>query len=455
MTDQDKIEKEININEYIHELVVNNETTLLKTILVDLHPADIAEAITHLENNEQRTEIIKLLDDKTAAEVLIELDHFISTELINNIDENRIVRIISLMDSDDATEIIDELSPDVKQDILKALPLEEFRDIKTLLLHDEETAGRIMALEIVAVHQNRTVREALDVLRIKSKDVVDVYNIYLIDRYGYLQGVVSLAKLVLSDPKTRLIDIMDKDFIAIPKDTDQEEVANIFRKYDLVAAPVVDDEHKLIGRITADDILEVVDEETTEDMNLMAGITDEIPYEGSIFKLSWIRLPWLMVAFVGQMISAVVMSHYKATLNQILIAAFFIPLIMAMGGNIGIQSATIVIRGLATGELTNHSIKRRLAKELSVTLFNALVISVFLTAVLLFIFHQLYFGILLSLALIAVLINASIVGTLVPFILKKLNFDPAIATAPFITTSNDIIGLFIYLGLLTTFMHWL
>ncbi len=455
MTDQDKIEKEININEYIHELVVNNETTLLKTILVDLHPADIAEAITHLENNEQRTEIIKLLDDKTAAEVLIELDHFISTELINNIDENRIVRIISLMDSDDATEIIDELSPDVKQDILKALPLEEFRDIKTLLLHDEETAGRIMALEIVAVHQNRTVREALDVLRIKSKDVVDVYNIYLIDRYGYLQGVVSLAKLVLSDPKTRLIDIMDKDFIAIPKDTDQEEVANIFRKYDLVAAPVVDDEHKLIGRITADDILEVVDEETTEDMNLMAGITDEIPYEGSIFKLSWIRLPWLMVAFVGQMISAVVMSHYKVTLNQILIAAFFIPLIMAMGGNIGIQSATIVIRGLATGELTNHSIKRRLAKELSVTLFNALVISVFLTAVLLFIFHQPYFGILLSLALIAVLINASIVGTLVPFILKKLNFDPAIATAPFITTSNDIIGLFIYLALLTTFMHWL
>ncbi|MFO7890740.1 MAG: magnesium transporter [bacterium] len=455
MTDKEKIDKEININEYIHDLVVNNETTLLKTILVDLHPADISEAITHLENNDQRTEIINLLNDKTAAEVLIELDHSISTELINNIDEKRIVRIISLMDSDDATEIIDELSPDVNQDILKALPLEEFRDIKTLLMHDEETAGRIMALEIVAVHQNRMVKEALNVLRIKSKDVVDVYNIYLIDRYGYLKGVVSLAKLVLSDPKTRLIDIMDKDFIAIPKDTDQEEVANIFRKYDLVAAPVVDESNKLIGRITADDILEVVDEETTEDMNLMAGITDEIPHEGSIFKLSWIRLPWLMVAFVGQMISAVVMSHYKATLDQILIAAFFIPLIMAMGGNIGIQSATIVIRGLATGELTHHSIKKRLAKELSVTLFNALVISVFLIAVLLFIFHQLYFGILLSFALIAVLINASIVGTLIPFILKKLNFDPAVATAPFITTSNDIIGLFIYLGLLTTFMKWL
>jgi len=455
MTDQDKIEKDIDINEYIRNLVVNNETTLLKTILVDLHPADIAEAITHLENNDQRTEIIKLLDNKTAAEVLIELDHSISTELINVIDKTRVVKIISLMDSDDATEIIDELSSDATQDILKSLPLEEFRDIKTLLMHDEETAGRIMALEIVAVHQNRTVREALDVLRIKSKDVVDIYNIYLIDRYGYLQGVVSLAKLVLSDPKTRLMDIMDKDFIAIPKDTDQEEVANIFRKYDLVAAPVVDDENKLIGRITADDILEVVDEETTEDMNLMAGITDEIPYEGSIFKLSWLRLPWLMVAFVGQMISAVIMSHYKATLDQVLIAAFFIPLIMAMGGNIGIQAATIVIRGLATGELSQHSIKRRLAKELSVTLFNALVIAILLSAVLLFIFHQPYFGILLSLSLIAVLINASLIGTLIPFVLKKLKFDPAIATAPFITTSNDIIGLFIYLALLTTFMHWL
>lgn len=455
MTDHEKIDKDVNINEYIRNLVVNNEITLLKTILLDLHSADIAEAITHLENYDQRIAIIKLLDDKTAAEVLIELDHSISTELINNIAETRIVKIISLMDSDDATEIIDQLSPDVTKDILKALPLEEFRDIKTLLMHDEETAGRIMALEIVAVHQNRTVREALDVLRIKSKDVVDIYNIYLIDRYGFLQGVVSLAKLVLSDPKTRLMDIMDKDFIAIPKDTDQEEVANIFRKYDLVAAPVVDDTNKLIGRITADDILEVVDEETTEDMNLMAGITDEIPYEGSIFKLSWLRLPWLMVAFVGQMISAVVMSHYKGTLDQILIAAFFIPFIMAMGGNIGIQSATIVIRGLATGELINQSIKRRLAKELSVTLFNAVVISIFLTAVLLFVFHQPLFGILLSLALIAVLINASLIGTLIPFILKKLNFDPAIATAPFITTSNDIIGLFIYLTLLTTFMHWL
>jgi len=455
MTDQDKQEQKVNINEYVRNLVQNNQLTLLKTIILDLHPADISEAITHLENKEQRMQIIKLLDDKTAAEVLIELDISISQELINNMDETRIVKIISLMDSDDATEIVDELNPEFTQLILKALPLKEFQDIKTLLLHDEETAGRIMALEIVAVLQNRTVKEALEVLRIKSKDVVDIYNIYLIDKHGYLQGVVSLAKLVLSDPKTRLMDIMDKDFIAIPKDTDQEEVANIFRKYDLVAAPVVDDENRLIGRITADDILEVLDEEITEDMNLMAGITDEIPYEGSIFKLSWLRLPWLMVAFVGEMISAVVMSHYKASLDQILIAAFFIPLIMAMGGNIGVQAATIVIRGLATGELTNHNIKRRIAKELSVTLFNALVISAFLIGVLFFIFHQPRFGILLSLALIAVLINASLVGTLIPFILKKLNFDPAIATAPFITTSNDIIGLFIYLALMTTFMQWL
>ncbi len=456
MVNVDKNEKNINTNEYIRNLLLNNEMTLLKTILLDLHPADISEAITYLENYDQRMEIIKLLDDKTTAEVLIELDPSISRELINNnMDETQIVKIISLMDSDDATEIVDDLNEDVTQRILKALPIEEFRDIKTLLLHDEETAGRIMALEILAVLQNRTVKEALDVLRIKSKDVVDIYNIYLIDKHGFLQGVVSLAKLVLSDPKTRLMDIMDKDFISIPKDTDQEEVANIFRKYDLVAAPVVDDENRLIGRITADDILEVVDEEITEDMNLMVGITDEIPYEGSIFKLSWLRLPWLMVAFVGEMISAVVMSHYKASLDQILIAAFFIPLIMAMGGNIGVQSATIVIRGLATGELTNHGIKRRLAKELSVTLFNGIVISFFLITVLFFIFHQPRFGILLSLALIAVLINASLIGTLIPFILKKLNFDPAIATAPFITTSNDIVGLFIYLALMTTFIQWL
>lgn len=449
------VNKEKNISEQIKILIVSDNLDQLKKTILTLHPADIAEIITHIDDNTQRITLYQLLDLKPAAEVLVELDPSITSILLNSIDETRIVEIIALMDSDDATEIVDELDETVYQKFLNAMPWEEFRDIKTLLLHDEETAGRIMALEIVAVLQNRTAKEALNVLRLKSKEVEDIYNIYLIDKHGILQGIVTLKDLVLSDPDTRLSKIMNKDFVSIHQGKDQEEVANTFRKYDLVAAPVVDDDNRLVGRITADDILEVIDEETTEDINLMAGIIDELPHDGSIFKLSKLRLPWLLVAFAGEMISAFIMSHFHASLDQLIIATFFIPLIMAMGGNTGIQSATIIIRGLATSEISIYDTKKRLWKELSVTLFNAIIISILLLIILFFIFNQLLFGLILSISLIFILLNAAFMGTIIPFLLNRFGIDPAVATGPFITTSNDIVGLLIYFSIMSYAMQWL
>ncbi len=445
--------QESDVREIIEELIEKGETTLLKTVLVDLHPADIAEAITRMDRDKQQA-VFEFLDVAQAAEALVELDTSIRQSILRELDEKRIVEIVGAMDSDDAADVVGELDEEVAQRVMDAMPWEEFREVKTLLRHDEETAGGIMALEIVAVDQNRTAQEAQEVLRRKADEVEDVYNIYVVDRMGVLKGLVSLKELVLADPKTKLSKIMDKEPISVHPEMDQEEVANLFHKYDLVAAPVVDEQGRLVGRITVDDVLDVLEEEVSEDITLMAGITDEEIQERSIFKLSGVRLPWLLVAFGGEMVSAAVMHHFKASLDQIIAAAFFIPLIMAMGGNTGIQSATVVIRGLATGDINLRDTGQRLLREVSVAFLNGLIIALLLFGVATLWLKDPLFGTILALALVAVLFNAAFMGTLIPFLLKRIGVDPAIATGPFITTSNDVLGLLVYFGMITLFFRW-
>lgn len=446
--------QEENTSEIIEEFIERGDLTTLKTILIDLHPADIAEAATRIDRDNRKS-VFDLLDTEMAAEVLVELDTPLRQDILQELDEGKIVEIIGAMDSDDATDVIGELEEEVAQRVLDAMPWQEFREVKTLLKHDEETAGGIMALEIVAVDQDRTAQEAQEVLRRKADEVEDVYNIYVLDRQGVLKGIVTLKALVLADPKAMLSDIMDKEAISVQPEMDQEEVANLFHKYDLVAAPVVDERGRLVGRITVDDVLDVLEEEASEDIAMMAGITDEEIRGRSIFRISGVRLPWLLVAFVGEMVSAAVLSRFKAPLEQIATSALFIPLIMAMGGNTGIQSATVVIRGLATGEINLRDTGRRLIKEIGASVLNGVVISLLLFGVALLWLQQPKFGFILSLAMIAVLFNAAFMGTMIPFLLKRVGVDPAIATGPFITTSNDVLGLVVYFGMMTLFFHWL
>ena len=440
------------ISTILSELVERGDIPTLRTILVDLHPADIAEAITRFPQ-EERLLIFNLLVTDKAAVVLIELDSPVRQELMQDLDEDRIVACVGTLDSDDATDLIGELNEDLARRVLEAMPWKEVREVKTLLRHDEETAGGIMALEIVAVNQDRTAQEAQQEIRNKADEVVDVYNIYVVDHQGVLKGVVSLKELVLASPDTKLSAIMDKEAITIREEMDQEEVANLFQKYDLVAAPVVDKAGRLVGRITVDDVLDVLEEEASEDITLMAGITDEEIRSRSVWRISGIRLPWLCVAFFGEMVSAMVLHHFQATLQQITASAFFIPLIMAMGGNTGIQSATVVIRGLATGEINLHDTGRRLLKELGATFLNGFVISLLLFGMAIFWLHQPVFGLVVSLALMAVLFNAAFMGTMIPFVLKRLKIDPAIATGPFITTSNDVLGLLVYFSMMILFFQ--
>jgi magnesium transporter len=446
--------QEENTSEIIEEFIERGDIITLKTVLIDLHPADIAEAITRIDRDNRKS-VFDLLAIERAAEVLVELDTPIRQDILQELDEGKIVEIIGAMDSDDATDVIGELEEEVAERVLDAMPWQEFREVKTLLKHDEETAGGIMALEIVAVDQDRTAQEAQEVLRRKADEVEDVYNIYVLDRQGVFKGIVSLKALVLADPKAILSDIMDKEAISVQPEMDQEEVANLFHKYDLVAAPVVDEQGRLVGRITVDDVLDVLEEEASEDITMMAGITDEEIRGRSIFRISGVRLPWLLVAFIGEMVSAAVLSRFKVPLEQIATSALFIPLIMAMGGNAGIQSATVVIRGLATGEINLRDTGRRLIKETGASVLNGFVISLLLFGVAVLWLQQPKFGIILALAMIAVLFNAAFIGTMIPFLLKRVGVDPAIATGPFITTSNDVLGLVVYFGMMTLFLHWL
>ncbi len=438
----------------IDYLASEKDGRMIKNILVGTHPADIATILQHLPE-ETREYVFSLLDADTASDVLMELDEVSKEKLIAELEQDRLTEIVDEMDSDDATDIVAELPEEVAQQILDSIDKQDSDEVKELLRHEEDTAGGIMALEFVAVREDMTVDDAIKEIRAKANEVDELYNVWVVDKQDKLVGVLSLKKLILARPNEKVKSIMNKDVISVPTDMDQEEVANIFRRYDLVSLPVVDAFGRLVGRITIDDVVDVMEEEASEDIQKMAGLSQEEEIrETSAFRISFLRLPWLMIAFVGELFSALVLNHFEASIQQVFIAALFIPLMMAMGGNTGIQAATIVVRGLALGELVPADLLKRLRKEFQVALVTGSVCGAILFVVISTFFGEFRFGVMLGVAMFVVIINASFVGASVPLILRKLGADPAIATGPFITTFNDVIGLFIYLGLITVAMNY-
>ncbi|OQX95224.1 magnesium transporter [candidate division KSB1 bacterium 4572_119] len=440
------------IVENLKYLIDANRKVIIRNIIIDLHPADLAE-ILHYLNEENSNYIFSLLNAEVASDVIAEMDDISRDKILDDLDEQRISEIVDEMDSDDATDLVSDLPDDMVQKVLDSIDKEDSEEVIELLTHDEDTAGGIMAKEYVAVNKNLTVQQVIDEIRTKSEEVDDLYYIWVVDNEDKLVGIVSLKVLILASPKVKISEIMDPEIVSVKTDMDQEEVANIAKKYDLVSIPVTDDHGKLVGRITFDDVADVMEEEASEDMQRMAGITDEEEFrETSILRISQVRLPWLLVGFVGQLGSAFILSRFEASLSQIIAAAFFIPIIMAMGGNAGIQSSTIMVRGMATGEIDLFEIRKRLFREIAVSLLNGLICGFLLYLVVSVFLKQASFGLLLGVVLFFIIIMASFMGALIPVILKKINIDPAIATGPFITTSNDVIGLLIYLGLITEFL---
>jgi len=432
----------------VRELIEKKNQGALLNLLIDLHPADVADLLSDLKKDERKY-LFHLLPTEKASAVLTELDQPIVDQLLEDVSEQQLSTLVDKMDSDDAADIISDLPDDVAQSVLDQIPDDISEDVKELLLYDEDTAGGIMALEFVSVKNKSTVNQTIKAIRRVRKKMETVHTIWVTDDDEKLVGNVSLTDLVLAKGKMLISKIVNKEIKYVYTDMDQEEVAIFFRKYDLVALPVVNSSHQLVGQITIDDIIDVVEEEASEDISLFAGASDEELQEDSFLKISWVRLPWLMVAFVGQLIAAVIIQQFEGTLVQIIALTFFMPVIMAMGGNSGIQSSIIVIRGLATGEISVESTWRRFFREFRVSLFIGMIFGVIMFIVVGLWLGSFMMGLIIGIALNLVILQATLFGGLIPFLLKRADIDPALASGPFITTFNDILGLLIYLGLIT------
>jgi magnesium transporter len=448
--------QDIDLNEIIENLrylIDNDQMNFALPVIADLHPADIAEIMAHLDGDERRA-LFHIIPSEKASEVLVELDENVKEDVLEKLDNVQIAEMVNEMDSDDAADIISELPPEQASEILEKVEDESSEEIQELLTYPEDTAGGIMAKEFIAVHANSTVQMAIEEIRKRHQDVENLYYCFVIDDFGHLLGSVSLRGLIISEADILVRDIMDPEILSITVDMDQEEVARMFKKYDLMVAPVINKRRKLVGRITIDDVVDVIDEEIDEDLGLIAGTGEEEVLEDSVMQISRARLPWLLLSFFGEIISAIILSSFSATMEKIIISAFFIPIVMVMGGSTGQQSSIIVVRGLVTGEIGLGDTARRLKREFLVALMNGTVLAILIFSLIALWSRDYIFGAMLGSTLIIIVINAAIFGAVIPLFFKKIKVDPALATGPFVATFNDVVGLTIYFGLLTLGFHF-
>lgn len=432
--------------EFIQEIIdkiERQEFELIKTELSELHNVDIADLIEEL-NEEHGKILFELFEDETSAEILIELDEESRESVLEDLSSKEIAEeLIENLESDDAADIIAEFSSEKKVEILSHIEdVEHASDIVDLLSYPENTAGGLMAKELIKVNEKWAVLRCVVEMRKQAEEVDKVYTIYVVDDNDVLLGTISLKKLLLSPEKTLIKNIFNDKVISVKANSDDQEVANIMEKYDLIVLPVVDDLDRLIGRITIDDVVDVMKEEAIEDYNKASGISEQVDASDNIGTLTRARLPWLLIGLMGGILGAEVIGIFDIENNIEL--AFFTPLIAAMGGNVGVQSAAIIVQGLASNSLGMDSLAQRLIKELGVALLNGIICSGLIMMITSLLGYPNTISFTVSISLMAVIIFAALFGTFIPLVLDKYKIDPALATGPFITTVNDVLGLFIY-----------
>ena len=436
----------------ISSLVESGQQGMVLNLVADLHPADLAQLISHLPFDEAK-QLFSWLPAIQGGEILPELDEAYRGDLLEEVKPVRVGKMLDELDTDDATDIIADLPDNIAEAVIPML--EDADDVRALLGYDEETAGGIMGREYVSAKGSWTVAEVTEEVRREADEIDQIYVVYVLDDLGRLEGFITLKKLLLSPAHVTAHDIMRTDYVSVQVDLDQEEVARIMEKYDLIALPVIDYSGKLVGRITIDDIVDVIREEAEEDIQKMSGVTGGEEPTDSVLRITKGRLPWLMVGLVGAGLSGFVIGGFEDALEEAVILAAFIPIMMATAGNVGIQSSSIIVQGLASGDLWSTDVMQRLGKETAVALINGVALSLVLAgAVLLLpllspaiaatIHSPVLLALTAGLSLLAVIILATLIGTTVPLFLHRGGIDPAIATGPFITTSNDIIGLTVY-----------
>ncbi|MBO7432607.1 MAG: magnesium transporter [Salinivirgaceae bacterium] len=433
--------------EFIEQLqtaIQEHADVQIESMVKELHPADIAEILGELET-EERQYLINLLPEEITADTIVELEEDERGELLKDLPSQEIAHsVIEHVDSDDAADIISELPEDKQDEVLSNISdIEQAGDIVDLLNYAPDSAGGLMATELVSVNEELTVRACIEEIRKQASEVDEFFYVFVTDSQDMLKGVLHLKKLLLAKD-TELIKNLIEDIRYVKTDDDCEEVANIMRKYDLVSVPVVDSIGRLKGRITIDDVVDVIKDEAEEDYQLMSGITGDIDSNDSVFKLTRARIPWLLIGLAGGILGSVVIGGFDSQLIKHPEMAFFIPLIAAMGGNVAIQSSSIIVQGLANNSLGLDSASRKIIKEVLVALVNGSIVALIALIYNMVVGQSFALCLTVSISLITVVLFAAIVGTSLPLAFEKIKIDPAVATGPFITTTNDIMGMIIY-----------
>jgi len=433
--------------EKIEFLIEEQNNHELLSHLGDMHHADIAEILDQLTLDEA-TYIIKLLDSEKTAEVLMEIDQDDRDKVLGNLTAKEIADEIEEMDTDDATDIINNLSVDLKDEVINNLKdRNHAQHIVELMRYDEDTAGGLMAKELIKVNENWSVTGCMEEMRAQAENVTRVHSIYVVNNKGKLKGRLSLKDLITAPSNANIEDVYIQNVDYVDVHTTAEEVARVMQKYDLEAIPVTDEIGRLVGRITVDDIIDFIREEADKDYQMAAGISEDVDADDNLWQQTRARLPWLILALFGGFIAVTVAGQFESAMTNYGFLFFFTPLIAAMAGNVGVQSSAIIVQSIAKGTLTG-SVWKRLLKEVGLNILNGIFLAILLFLGAHFILGRAYdVAFTISLALISVIIVASLIGTFVPIMLNRYKIDPALATGPFITTSNDIFGLLIFFSI--------
>jgi magnesium transporter len=433
--------------ESIQALISQENSIAIRREMEELFPADVTSILTELETS-QAEYLIKQLDIRLGSKILADLDPNERREFLKGFTSEEISRYVNLFDSDDAVDLLNEQPIRVREEVIALLEdREQARFILDLLHYDEDVAGGLMQKELVKANVNWTVNQSIEELRKQAEDVEKVYAVYVVDDNGILLGILSLKKIVLANNASKIESLYDKDVIFVETYRPAEEVAELMQRYDLDALPVVNVQGKLLGRITIDDIIDVITEQASSDTLAMAGITGDVEEDDTIWQQTKARLPWLLVGMTGGILAAKFIGFFEGDLKVIPAMAAFIPIIGSTGGNVGIQTSSIILQSLADKTGLDTSVWQRLTRMFAVALINGLIISSIVFGFNLLIGNEIRLAMVVSSALLSVVFLASFMGTMTPLVLDKIGINPAVASGPFITTANDLIGYAVYFGL--------
>jgi len=439
----------------IIEIIENQDAVKLKIILDDMHPADIAELCDMLNVDDARL-IYHQLDNETAADVLVEMDEDNRKRLLDELPSEVIAKkFIDNMETDDAVDIIQDLDEEKQEEVLAHIDdIEQASDIVDLMQYDEDSAGGLMATEMVVVNENMSMPECLQEMRKQAEDLDDIYNVYVVDDDGRLKGVFPLKKMITNPSVSKVKYVMDEDLISTRVETPIDEVVQLIEKYNLVSVPVIDSIGRLQGQITVDDVIDELREQQEHDYQMASGLTGYVEPADSVFRQMWSRVPWLLIGIFGGILNSKLLEHFESSFAAFTSLLFFIPLIGGTGGNVGTQSSALVVQGLANGSLNTSNILRQVFKESAVALMNAIALSL-----LVFVYNVFAFGLadpvtyVVPITMFILVIVATLWGTLLPLLFEKINIDPAIATGPFVQIGNDLLGMNIYMVVITMLIY--